>query len=73
MDSEALKIILQLKEENTLLHRAIVDAAIMLDLKKKHFILRYDDPDISFLFLEIGNILKSFEEVKQPSDKCNKE
>jgi hypothetical protein len=62
MDAEALKIILNLKEENTLLKRAIVDAAVVLKKRKEHPVMEYDIQDVSFLFAEIRNILSSIED-----------
>jgi len=69
MDSESLKIILALKEENILLKRAVVDAVIMLKNRKKHLVMKYDSDDISFLFSEIEDILKDFEAKQKPSGK----
>jgi hypothetical protein len=71
MDSNDLKIILNLKEENMLMHRAIVDAAIALKNRKQHLVLEYGISDVSFLFSEIKDILLSFEDKKQPSQQCN--
>lgn len=72
MDSEALKIILSLQEENTLLKRAIDDAAVMLSRREKHLVLEYGMPVTSFLFQEIDSILLSFNKEKQnPSDEGN--
>jgi hypothetical protein len=65
MDAEALKIILELQEENTLLHRAIDDATVMLARGKKHTTLKYGIPCVANLFLEIYNILPK-EKEQQP-------
>jgi hypothetical protein len=62
MDHEALKIILSLKEENTLLKRAIVDAAIVLHNHSERFIPKYGISEVSFLFSEIKDILSESKE-----------
>jgi hypothetical protein len=67
MDAEALKTILDLKEENVLLKRAIINAAIMLLKRKSHFTLTYSNQDIRFLMKEIYSILSDFEKIQQPS------
>lgn len=66
-DAEALKIILALKEENVLLKRAIVDALIMVSKRRTHFILKYDNKDVSWLFKEIQALLGELEEKQAPS------
>ena len=68
MDSEALKIILDLKKENVILERAIIDATIMLSNRKKHFTLRVDNQDVRFLMNEVHKILSDFNKIQQPSD-----
>ena len=68
MDSEALKIILDLKEENIILERAIIDAIIMLSNRKEHFTLRVDNQDVRLLMTEVYKILSDFNKIQQPSD-----
>ena len=41
MDENALKIILELKADNTLSKRTIKDAIVMLAGRKKHLVLAY--------------------------------
>jgi len=53
------KYILGLQIENILLKRAINDAAVMLNNRKKHFTLSYNNEDIHFLFQEVYKILSS--------------
>jgi hypothetical protein len=69
MDSESLKIILALKEENVLLKRAITDAYLMLRRRMEYPVVEYGMQDVEFLLLEIKNILEGFKEEKQqPSE-----
>jgi hypothetical protein len=67
MDSEALKIILTLKEENTLLKRAIINAFLMLNRRKSHFTLAFGDQDVRCLMKEVYDILSDFEKIQQPT------
>jgi hypothetical protein len=53
---------MDLKEENTLFRRAVVDAAVALKNRKLHIVMEYGIPDVSFLFSEIRSILSSFED-----------
>ena len=72
MDSEALKIILNLHRENIMLKRAISDAIIMLELKREHFILDYDiGGDAIALFSSIGEILSLLNQQEQPNSQPN--
>lgn len=71
MDTGALKIILKLQEENTLLNRAAIEAAIMLKTRKQHLVLEYGLPGVSFLFSEIKDILSVFQEKKQPTNNAD--
>jgi hypothetical protein len=70
MDAEALKIILKLHEENVLLKRAIVDAILMLNKRKKHLVVQYEIERqyVSCLFIEIERILFDFNNRQQPTD-----
>ena len=67
MDSETLKIILDLKEENALLKRAMLDAAVMLHSRRVHTVAKYGVEEASILFAVIRSTLSSFEN-KQPTD-----
>jgi len=67
MDSEALKIILEIQKENILLKRAINDAIVILKKRKEHLVLEYNMPCVSWLFEEIKNIISYFED-KQNSN-----
>jgi len=60
MDSEALKIILNLQKENILLRRAILDAVLMLNMREKYRVLQYDDNDANCLHDEVCKILSLF-------------
>jgi hypothetical protein len=72
MDAEALKIILDLKEENTLLKRAMLDAIIALRSRKEHPMPEYGISDVSFLFSEIKDILSDYE-INTPLQDSNRE
>lgn len=69
MESKELKTILNMQEENTLLHRAINDATVMLKRREKHLVLEYDIDCISWLFHEIGGVLEELHETQKPSQK----
>jgi hypothetical protein len=68
MDVEALKIILKLQEENTLLRKAISDAIIRLSTKGKHHSAESDDTDVASLFSLINKI---FKDKQQPADSAD--
>ncbi|HEX2920905.1 MAG TPA: hypothetical protein VHO50_07065 [Bacteroidales bacterium] len=57
MDAEALKIILELKQENVLMARAIGDVIMMLKNRKEHFTLEYGDEYINLLVEEVIKVL----------------
>ena len=70
MDAETLKIILQLKEENVLLRRAIGDIGIMLSKKEKYLVLQYGlDEKIGTetLFKDLYEIIPLLKERKKPT------
>ena len=60
MDAETLKIILELKEENTLYKMAMGDILLMLKGKKKFQIMQYPmiNDDFSFIFNRIDTLFK---------------
>jgi len=61
MESEALKIILNLKKENVLLKRAMKDFWLMICERKAYRVLQYNDNDANMLYKEIYNLLSSLE------------
>jgi hypothetical protein len=58
MDAEALKIILELKEENVILRNVITNATIMLKRRSEHLVIKQDDGVAHCLLLEIRRILE---------------
>ena len=59
MDSEALKIILNLKEQNIIYRRAILDAALMLSKREEYCVIQYDYEFANCLNLEVSDILRT--------------
>lgn len=60
MDSEAIKIILKLQEENILLRRGVHGAILALHARETppgRLIPEYGDDDIRVLFAEISSVL----------------
>jgi Holliday junction resolvasome RuvABC endonuclease subunit len=75
MDTEALKIILDLKEENIKLRQAIAIATVMAASRKSHFILYEQDNiakslknEVSALYSQIRELISDIEKSKQPTD-----
>ena len=70
MDANALEIILKLKEENIVLKKAILDAALMLSSRKKHLVIKYgfDDAysDASWLIRQVYKILADINGEPRP-------
>jgi|GEM_PF-6935208 len=71
MDAEALKIILDLKEENVLLKRQVTTASIILSKRERLFSLESGIEEISLLFREIYDILEDFEKIQQPTNQAD--
>jgi hypothetical protein len=67
-----LKTVLELQKENTLLHRAILDACVMLQERKRHPVILYGIDDVSWLFDRIFKVLDFLEkkenEKQQPAN-----
>ena len=66
--SNVTKTILDLKEENTLMKRAINDAIATLCRREKYTVLEYGLKETSWLFKEIYSILDDFEKIQQPTN-----
>ena len=69
MNAEALKIILDLQKENTLLKRAIIDAIVMLNKKEEYYVIQYGNDEADYLITEVVNVLSSLRtRLSEPPD-----
>jgi len=59
-----LKYIIDLKKENVLLNRAILDAVIMLTKREVHKVQDFDNNG-DWLLNEVRNILNDFKNIQQ--------
>ena len=75
MDENALKIILELKDENTLMKRGIKDAIVMLVKRKKHTIVEYDEElgELKMLLGVVYDIVADLNGEERPNRSTPKE
>jgi hypothetical protein len=66
METAALKIILELKEQNTLMKRGISEALVMLIKRHHHPFLNYEDKNITGLLNEIGRLVEDLNKSNRP-------
>lgn len=66
MDVTSLKVILELKEQNTLMKRGISEALMMLAKRHHHPILNYEDRNITGLLNDIGRLVDDLNKSNRP-------